>query len=69
MVFRAILGSNFDPKENSMEFKKTDPYFTFADLALKDSIQLNIPTKFATQFNRINGSNLPCGATGSATRS
>ena len=26
-----------------MGFKKIDPYFTFADLALKDSIQLNIP--------------------------
>jgi len=38
-----------------MGFKKIDPQFTFADLVLKDSIQLNIPTEFAAQFNRING--------------
>ena len=25
-------------KENSMGFKKIDPYFTFADLALKESM-------------------------------
>ena len=35
-----------------MGFKKIEQNFTFADAILKDSIQLNIPSEFASQFHR-----------------
>jgi hypothetical protein len=34
-----------------MGFKKIDRTFTFADAILKGSIQLNIPSEFASQFH------------------
>jgi len=40
-VFDAIFSININHKENSMRFKKIDPYFTFADLALKESMDKN----------------------------